>query len=148
MIRNKCAYCKNDILRKIYPYQLRVQAHLFCSKKHANRYNAKKLAISRIGKGNPMFAKTPHNYKNGVSYGKSGSRNVIYEEIIIKGKRYKSHRLIMEKHIGRKLKSNEVVHHIDGNGKNNNIDNLKIMTRSQHSRLHADVSFLIGGGVL
>ncbi len=36
----------------------------------------------------------------------------------------KEHILIMEKSIGRKLKTGELVHHIDGNKKNNNIENL------------------------
>jgi hypothetical protein len=29
-----------------------------------------------------------------------------------------------------------VVHHIDGNGHNNNPDNLQVMTQSEHMRLH------------
>ena len=36
------------------------------------------------------------------------------------------HRLVMEKKIGRFLNKKEVVHHIDGNGENNNINNLKL----------------------
>lgn len=50
------------------------------------------------------------------------------------------HRLIMEKMIGRKLKSKELVHHINGNGLDNNINNLKIITRDKHLQLHhADI---------
>jgi hypothetical protein len=36
------------------------------------------------------------------------------------------HRLIMEKYLGRYLTKEEVVHHIDGNPKNNDISNLKL----------------------
>jgi hypothetical protein len=43
----------------------------------------------------------------------------------------------MEKHIGRRLSRNEVVHHKDENKSNNDINNLEIMSRSDHSRLHA-----------
>ncbi len=46
------------------------------------------------------------------------------------------HVVIMEKHIGRRLIANEVVHHIDENKHNNAIENLMLMTRSDHTRLH------------
>ncbi len=46
------------------------------------------------------------------------------------------HVVLMEQHIGRGLSADEVVHHIDGNKQNNSIDNLMLMTRSEHTRLH------------
>ncbi len=46
------------------------------------------------------------------------------------------HRLIMEQHLGRFLKSYEVVHHKDRNPLNNDIRNLKLMTVSEHTALH------------
>jgi len=47
------------------------------------------------------------------------------------------HVVIMEESIGRRLFSNECVHHKDGNRSNNDISNLELMTRSEHARLHA-----------
>ena len=46
------------------------------------------------------------------------------------------HVVIMEERIGRRLADDEVVHHIDGDRSNNNINNLALMTRSGHARLH------------
>ena len=46
------------------------------------------------------------------------------------------HRIVMEKKIGRYLSKDEIVHHIDGVKTNNNIENLKILTRSSHAKLH------------
>lgn len=46
------------------------------------------------------------------------------------------HRELMEKHTGRKLTSDEVVHHIDGDPTNNSISNLQIKTASDHARDH------------
>lgn len=46
------------------------------------------------------------------------------------------HVVLMESRIGRRLNSDEVVHHIDGNRANNSIENLQLMTRSEHTSLH------------
>lgn len=46
---------------------------------------------------------------------------------------YPEHRLVMEESLGRFLSTEEVVHHKDGNRKNNQIDNLKIVTQSEHA---------------
>jgi len=50
------------------------------------------------------------------------------------------HRVIAEKMIGRKLLPDEVVHHIDCNKHNNDESNLQVMTRSAHSKLHAEMN--------
>lgn len=46
------------------------------------------------------------------------------------------HRLVMEAHLGRALLPSEVVHHKDGDGLNNAIENLELMTQSEHQREH------------
>ena len=46
------------------------------------------------------------------------------------------HRIIAERAIGRKLKKNEVVHHVDGDKTNNANNNLVIMGRDYHCWLH------------
>lgn len=46
------------------------------------------------------------------------------------------HRLVIEKHLGRKLTSDEIVHHLDGNKLNNDISNLVLTTRSKHIEEH------------
>lgn len=46
------------------------------------------------------------------------------------------HRVIMENHLGRLLNTNEIVHHIDENKKNNLIENLQVMTKEEHNKYH------------
>lgn len=46
------------------------------------------------------------------------------------------HQLIAARVLGRKLRPSEVVHHVDMNPRNNAIDNLMVMSRSTHGKLH------------
>ena len=62
--------------------------------------------------------------------GKSKKNGYIYLNLL----NIYEHRHIMEEHIGRKLKSEECINHIDHNRSNNKITNLEIVTRSENSR--------------
>ena len=58
----------------------------------------------------------------------------------IKGKRYRLHRYVYEKHYGEIPKGYEI-HHKDQNKDNNEIDNLELLTSTEHKKKHGhDIS--------
>lgn len=46
------------------------------------------------------------------------------------------HRIIMEQILGRELTKDEIVHHKNGKQKDNSPENLELMSRSEHTKLH------------
>ena len=66
----------------------------------------------------------------------SGHRRFTFTKQI--GTEYE-HRLVWRAHYGN-IPATHVIHHNDGNPLNNNIENLRCLTRSEHTKLHRQVS--------
>lgn len=60
----------------------------------------------------------------------------VYKMIKVDGKNVPEHRHIIEQHLSRKLSDDEVVHHINGDKKDNRIENLQVMTKKEHLQFH------------
>ena len=59
-----------------------------------------------------------------------------YETKTINGKERPVHILLMEEILGRPLKENEVVHHINEDKRDNRPENLQVLDRGKHTSLH------------
>ena len=70
----------------------------------------------------------------------SGGRSVNHQGyiriLLPTGKRVLEHRYVMEQHLGRALRSGEIVHHINKDRQDNRLENLSLLTESAHMTLH------------
>lgn len=108
-----------------------------CSKplvRRKQKYCGHKCAFAVIGHMARAAASTPEARRRMADARRGGGRGVSY---IKRGGRHE-HRVIAEQKIGRPLRNGEVVHHLDGNKRNNSPDNLQVLpSRAEHSRIHA-----------
>ena len=84
-----------------------------------------------VAKGN-----TPWNA--GTSKGWPDKRGYRWLYVSENGRRVarREHRVLMERHLGRKLEPWELVHHKDGNPQNNAIENLELVEWGAHTTEH------------
>lgn len=141
-----CDYCGKTFERK----GRHVHEHNYCSdecRRAANRpERAYHLDISEerreaIRERNRNFEWTEESRErarraqltNGEERGHSAD---AYAKMKVEGKTVQVHRVVAEQILGRPLRDDEVVHHIDHNKRNNSPENLRIMSAEEHGRLH------------
>lgn len=123
----KCKICNKIFYIKPFAAKKRVG----CSKECGREWRKRKT-------GNKAFA-----WRGGVWKHNSGYLEQPYTQASGVAVRVLQHRRVIEEHLGRKLiwerkkgGIQEVVHHINENKKDNRIENLALMSSSEHSRLH------------
>lgn len=132
-VNTSCCMCGKEM--NIKPSHLKRRK--CCSKKCDNRRRENMYA----GEGNPNYG----NRQEKAAPWKGGRRVSNYGYILLHMPDHPmarpdgyilEHRLVMSEYLGRLLEKDEDIHHIDGNKKNNDPNNLELMTRSEHMRLH------------
>lgn len=112
----KCDNCHKDFSISRC-YLKRERSHRFCCKTCEGEFKRLNNTLDRWEGGHISLS-------NGYRY------------IEYKGKQIEEHRLVMMKHLGRELEKDEVVHHINGDKIDNRIENLQLLSRSEHTQLH------------
>lgn len=91
-----------------------------------------KISASKMGAKN-------HNWNGGETRDNDGRVRILrpdhpranHHGYVLRG------RVVLEEHLGRPLRNEEVVHHIDGNNTNDAIGNLQVFeTTNEHTRYH------------
>lgn len=149
-VKCKCAYCGKEFIRlecyikgKKHLFCCRDCQHKFCTRKfnpkHYNDYADHSKAVEHMRelalKLNPTRMTPEVRAKLRASRLNTGE-GITYTKIY--GRH--AHRVIAEQMLGRKLKPDEVVHHIDGNKRNNEPSNLKVFkNQAEHARFHVEL---------
>lgn len=154
-----CDWCGKET-RKKYSQALKTKHH-FCNKECFSKWYSKNMSGkngSRYGTGrkpetiaNVEKYMKDKNKKGGRSNYRKTKNSLGYTLIYMPEHPYSTklgyiseHRLIMENAIGRYLKKNEIVHHIDGDVTNNNLENLMyFQDNGEHIRWHRTVKKMI-----
>ena len=138
MLTVKCTWCQKEVQR--YPSEL--MKNTYCSKDCRSKHLSKEY--------NPEeYRKHPHlaelniqlNPSRMIDETKCKLRNARLNKG--EGKTYEktygrhTHRIVAEQMLGRALNPREVVHHIDGNKRNNKPENLIVFTsQEEHAAYH------------
>lgn len=98
----------------------------------------RQIAIRNLGKFIGIRGKDHPRWKGGIYYNDQGYRLIWSPDHPKKDKRgyVREHRLVMEKILGRFLRHDELIHHINGNKTDNRERNLCIVTRAEHASMH------------
>lgn len=110
--------------------------------KTQGRYNYGKSNCEKCGKEITLWRKTQKLCSDCAHFHFTTGRMLNSKRYVTKGtgREVFEHRVVVEQALGRKLKFNEVIHHLDNDGRNNAPDNLIVLSRSKHTLLHSVIN--------
>lgn len=124
MIETLCAWCFIPV--RVYPSNLR--PNNYCCRAHRNAAMAERNRQTNPTRMTEAVREKLRNARLGTGEGRT------YEKTY--GRH--THRIVAEQMLGRPLKPGEVVHHIDGNKRNNAPENLMVFkSQKEHAAFHA-----------
>jgi hypothetical protein len=133
----------------LHKYQIETRDIHYCDKYRRKKTKEARARISKMHKGKKLSEETKNKISESHKLTSAGHEKLRADGYIgvyypnhssaDKSGYIMKHRLIMGKHINRELLKTEVVHHINGNRKDNHLENLKLMTFVEHAKLHMTI---------
>ena len=133
-MEKQCATCNKTFAKKSYDSKKYWLVKKFCSIKCSGTLFKKGVPLPEEHKENLRSirgSKHP-SYKGSVTM-MNGYNRITHPQ---KGGLIPEHRYIMEVHLKRELTDQEHVHHINGVRDDNRIENLVVMDKIEHNRMH------------
>lgn len=129
-----------------YPSKVRLGKGKYCSKQCSDKHTLIKKGQrlspeTEIKKGDKPWNSTGWRYTQAR---KNGKKYILihmpHHPFASKAGYVRKHRLVMEQQLGRYLRPEEVVDHINGDTLNNNPSNLRVMSKVEHDRMNTPLN--------
>ena len=124
-----CELCGKKFMR----YKNMIHNHIFCCNAHATQFRSENMRrVNAELNPTRMTDEVREHVRQGHLRSIPGSDKTYAK---IHGRH--EHRVVAEQMLGRELRPGEVVHHIDGNKRNNDPSNLHVFaSQSEHASYH------------
>ena len=117
----------SSIAKELHVSNIIISRYLDKYKIHKRTKSEQEQNVLNAGwKGGRLELKNGYVLIYAPDHPSANTKNYVYE-----------HQLVVEEALDRYLRKGEVVHHIDFNKQNNDIENLVVLSNSDHARLHA-----------
>lgn len=148
----KCNWCSKPIIR----YGSRIKPHNFCSRQCLANFSSKEKNPERYMDLKDYTNISQNMHDLNLQLNPTRMTDTTKEKIrnarlnsgdgltYIKKYGRHEHRVVAERLLGRALMPGEVVHHIDGNKRNNCIQNIRVYkSQSEHAKFHSELKWFI-----